>query len=895
MSLSPEGGPKDLPREVLKWIQSLDLAYSVKNVRRDFANGFLVAEIFSRYYAKDIQMHSYDNGTSTKAKRDNWAQLIKIFRRIGLNDLVSEQEAHWIGSLEEGAVVRFLCKAYEALTQRRLSLQTKPTASSAARTVEGYARENSLAKVRKAMQTNDFQEGYNAQRTSRVLAGVLEEHELSLHADRFTDPERYSVHSSQRLPVGKPLSGSDRLPAVTAKEVTVRQLDRNVTHLPPAPAPAPPAAAGVGAVSSSSSPPREASPRPISPANQVFAAPSQGSNSYNSNGYNSNANGYNGNGRVARGGLLPENSQSILNACITRAMGAESNLPLWSSTMEPTANLLTLLSSSSSTPSSSTTSLLNNIFREVKFAANQLAEASLVTPKQFWRTADLLVAALQRLDTSSSSYTAAFDAFFSLGRALRQRDGTTSLALFCDFALPKLVPLLLPLGKKRVSGMRLLHAFAPADPAGHLLCIKRLQAVLPDLPVFVGCLCILASQEEEEGVEVDAILADLYAYYAAIGLALPSPRLRAASLAMLRALLPSGDLIVANHLVQLLSHEEEVVLDGMWWEEAAHLLLLCASYLATEARKTALEGRNQEEEGVFRDASTAALALLGRLPACASLLPRLLLLLGASAIAEVAGLPYQDEASELFLLLLEQLSPEEVSFMLALEGSGGGGGGGGGRVESSLPTASGIEINLLPGAKRWSDPLVIVQFLQPYLVDETVSPSRRALALQVMHAACLEARRGGGGGGGGGGGAGNKPTGALSGEWLEVFAVVKETVFQSLLQAQTAVSAAGILAAFLFSSELQTSLLHEAAFFKLFPALYDSSPAASSSLTAEDREACRFVLEAFLRDVARAGSPFPNAVLHALNSAAKASPGIFASALPLQRLMKEVGQFAAAR
>ena len=114
-----EQPPTSLSRELLRWIQSLDLAYSVKNVKRDFSNGFLIAEIFSRYYDKDIQMHSFDNGIALRIKKDNWGQLLKFLRNVGLIHLAPQEEVNAIIHCEDGAVVSFINRLYEALTHAR--------------------------------------------------------------------------------------------------------------------------------------------------------------------------------------------------------------------------------------------------------------------------------------------------------------------------------------------------------------------------------------------------------------------------------------------------------------------------------------------------------------------------------------------------------------------------------------------------------------------------------------------------------------------------------------------------------------------------------------------------------------------------------------------------------
>ncbi|KAG2378008.1 hypothetical protein C9374_008630 [Naegleria lovaniensis] len=112
-----------VPREILKWMQSLDLSYSIKNMRRDFSNGFLVAEMISRYYPNEVEMHSFDVGVGVKAKLDNWQQLEKFFRKHAVN--ISRKVIDDLIACRPNSLNQVLEEVYSFLTDKTIK-KAKP-------------------------------------------------------------------------------------------------------------------------------------------------------------------------------------------------------------------------------------------------------------------------------------------------------------------------------------------------------------------------------------------------------------------------------------------------------------------------------------------------------------------------------------------------------------------------------------------------------------------------------------------------------------------------------------------------------------------------------------------------------------------------------------------------
>ena len=389
---------------------------------------------------------------------------------------------------------------------------------------------------------------------------MLEDHEKSLQEERSADPERFAINQSiagratQMAPKSVTDVTEESVPQVRVKEINVKQLDRNVTHLRASKqqqmqgwAPSSGSVNGQdGPYSNESSPKRPTSPMMeygvVSP--DKMTSPGMGG-----------------------GGMLAENSVSILNNCISRIIGPH-NVDTWNNAKDGIQNLLSLLPNVQQ-PNSHMDNMIARTLNEIRGSAVMIADASVVTPKQFWNVADIFCAAFISANYNSATFIAATDGFASIGRRIVQRDSRSSIILFSDFALVKLTSVLTNNPSKRLGILRVLYAFSPNEISSHIQCIKRLQSLIPDLKVFIHCLTVLASYE----TAMDDAMLDLYLYYANIAIAFPSPKIRAGAMSVLALLLPqSSDIAMFNNMFLELV---KICKQEAWWEFHAHMLTLC--------------------------------------------------------------------------------------------------------------------------------------------------------------------------------------------------------------------------------------------------------------------------------------------------------------------------------
>jgi len=185
-----------ISREVLKWVQSLDLTYTINNIRRDFSNGFLVAEIFSWYYPNNIQMHSYDNGRSLPTKLGNWSQLERFFAKKKL-DIPKEMIDGTI-HCKIGAAELLLHTIYSLLTNRLVRTNTsnqevdftdrqyQVLLPMHARSTASHAIKNNL-KITECMTEPNIIT--NKQKAHAIINRHLEHRSL----ERVEDPKRFNI------------------------------------------------------------------------------------------------------------------------------------------------------------------------------------------------------------------------------------------------------------------------------------------------------------------------------------------------------------------------------------------------------------------------------------------------------------------------------------------------------------------------------------------------------------------------------------------------------------------------------------------------------------------------------------------------------------------------------
>lgn len=528
-----------------------------------------MAEVLSRYYDKDVSMHSYDNGIGLKVKKDNWEQLLKLFGRLpDLEPLASRSDVDAIIHCQNGAAVAFLSKLYQCLTKRTIQLPaptpvssstaaaTIARAPSAADEIPPYAKPTGSAIIRDKMRDPQIAETQDESQINRRVRDIHSQHEEALQVQRVdAGAERYpALRSASKATVlrgaTKPVRNDEASPVLMTqhivKEVQIKAIgDKGIEKLRAT---------------------REAK------ENEALGLTSGIGASFDTRGGGAIGSGGGGAGAA---GSSPELMQrrkpmDLLNEAVgssLASMGAISRLQLRGG-KDRFESFLDSAYEGQPFDEHETVQVMGELVDD----DGVLAFAFLDFPRELWKYAGLLWPFMAEFDDEHAYFTSTVELLTKLGEQCVARDPTAAALLMTDYLLPKLSTGLRRSATKRAPLLRVVYAFVPDAALAHIQTIKRLrEALADDLQLFIHLLSILLCMEHE----LDDALVDLYHYYCCIGLETTCDKLRAACLSMLTPLMAYDTTFVLDLLPRLTQLSSR----HAWWEVKTQLMIVASAFL----------------------------------------------------------------------------------------------------------------------------------------------------------------------------------------------------------------------------------------------------------------------------------------------------------------------------
>jgi len=176
-----------IPREVHIWLQSLNLTYKIHNPKRDLANGWVFAEILSRYHPDQVEMYQFDNGFKLEKKRNNWEHLQKFFKRNAIGVTVADWDP--VMHCAPQAAYELLKKFYTLLTEREVHDDLQPIQEQYRQ--DAQDPEYAKATIAKKMKERELARIPDEKVQQDMAKTVITSHNEMLRTDRIVNPDRY--------------------------------------------------------------------------------------------------------------------------------------------------------------------------------------------------------------------------------------------------------------------------------------------------------------------------------------------------------------------------------------------------------------------------------------------------------------------------------------------------------------------------------------------------------------------------------------------------------------------------------------------------------------------------------------------------------------------------------